>query len=67
MINRIIVPATISLSILAGLAACGSSSNTSTPGSDTSVPGVITTTGSGASTSDAMTGSTGSISSTTAA
>jgi ABC-type glycerol-3-phosphate transport system substrate-binding protein len=44
MLKRFIVPASISLSILAGLAACGSSDNTTTPGSDTSVPGVVTTT-----------------------
>jgi hypothetical protein len=67
MIKRIIVPASISLSILAGLASCGSSSNTTTPGSDTSVPGVVTTSGNGSSTSDAMTGSTGRMSSTTTA
>jgi hypothetical protein len=66
MIKRIIIPASLSLALLAGLAACGSSSNNSTPGDGTSVPGVVTTTATGASTSAAMTGTTGAMSPTSA-
>ncbi len=67
MLKRFIIPASISLSIFAGLAACGSSSDTTTPGSDASVPGVVTTTAGGSATSDAITGTTGSVSPTTTA
>jgi hypothetical protein len=63
MFKRFIVPATISLGIVAGLAACGSSSDTTTPGSDT---GVVTTTAGGSATSDAMTGTTAMSPTTTA-
>jgi hypothetical protein len=66
MIKRLIIPASLSLSLLAGLAGCGSSSNNPTPGDGTSVPGVVTTAATGSNTSDAMTGTTGTKTSTSA-